>query len=53
MTSIPQVSRMLKTLFEEDAVELGKQAGLRQRKMSFTQLAWLLVLGWWKQPSAC
>lgn len=52
MTSIPQVSRMLKTLFEEDAVELGKQAGLRQRTMSFTQLAWLLVLGWWKQPSA-
>lgn len=52
MTSIPQVSRMLKTLFEEDAVELGKQAGLRQRTMTFTQLAWLLVLGWWKQPSA-
>jgi Transposase DDE domain len=52
MTSIPQVSRMLKTLFEEDAVELGKQAGLRQRTMSFTQLAWLLVLGWWKQPEA-
>jgi Transposase DDE domain len=52
MTSIPQVSRMLKTLFEEDAVELGKQAGLRQRTMTFTQLAWLLVLGWWKQPGA-
>ncbi len=52
MTSIPQVSRMLRTLFEEDAIELGKQAGMRQRTMSFTQLAWLLVLGWWKQPTA-
>ncbi len=52
MTSIPQVSRMLRTLFEEDAVELGKQVGMRQRTMSFTQLAWLLVLGWWKQPAA-
>src|SRR5260370_8446450 len=52
MTSIPQVSRMLRTLFEEDAVELGKQAGMRQRTMSFPQLAWLLVLGWWKQPTA-
>ncbi len=52
MTSIPQVSRMLRTLFEEDAVELGKQAGMRQRTISFTQLAWLLVLGWWKHPTA-
>lgn len=52
MTSIPQVSRMLRTLFEEDAVALGKQAGLRARTMSLPQLAWLLVLGWWKQPAA-
>lgn len=52
MTSIPQVSRLLKRLFEDDAVELGKAAGLRQRTMTFTQLAWLLVLGWWKQPDA-
>jgi hypothetical protein len=43
---------MVKTLFETDAVELGKQAGMRQRSMTFTQLAWLLVLGWWKQPEA-
>jgi hypothetical protein len=43
---------MLRTLFEEDAVELGKQAGLPERSMSLTQLAWLLVLGWWKQPAA-
>jgi hypothetical protein len=52
MTSIPQVSRMLRTLFEKDAVEPGKQAGMRHRTISFTQLAWLLVLGWWKQPAA-
>ncbi len=52
MTSIPQVSRMLRTLFEEDAVALGKQVGLRARTMSLPQLAWLLVLGWWKQPGA-
>jgi hypothetical protein len=52
MTSIPRVSRNMKQLFEQDAVELGRQAGMRQRSMSFTQLAWLLVLGWWKQPQA-
>lgn len=52
MTSIPQVSHHLRTLFEHDAVELGQQAGLRQRTMSFTQLAWLLVLGWWQQSAA-
>ncbi len=44
MTSIPQVSRILRTLFEKDALELGKQVGMRQRTMSFTQLAWLLAL---------
>lgn len=44
MTSIPRVSRVMKRLFEQDAVELGKQAGLRQRNFTFTQLA--LLLGW-------
>jgi hypothetical protein len=43
---------MLSTLFEQDAVELAKSYGLRQRSMSFVQLALLLVLGWWKQPQA-
>lgn len=52
MTSIARVSRRLRTLFEHDAVELGKQYGLRQRTMTFTQLAYVLVLGWWKQPAA-
>jgi Transposase DDE domain len=52
MTSIPRVSRTVKQLFEQDAVELARQAGLRQRRLSFTQLALILVLGWWKQPDA-
>ncbi|HTK08420.1 MAG TPA: IS4 family transposase [Ktedonobacteraceae bacterium] len=52
MTSIPQVSRILRTLFEQDAVELGRHMGLRQRRMQLSQLAWLLVLGWWKHPTA-
>jgi len=46
------MSRTLTTLFEQEAVELAKQAGLRQRTMRFAQLAWLLVLGWWQQPQA-
>jgi hypothetical protein len=46
------VSRTVKQLFEQDAVELARQAGLRQRRLSFTQLALILVLGWWKQPDA-
>src|SRR5229473_3028367 len=52
MMSIARMSRTLRTVFEQDAVELARQAGLRQRTMSFTQLAYLLVLGWWKQPQA-
>ena len=52
MMSIARMSRTLRTVFEEDAVVLARQAGLRQRTMSFSQLAYLLVLGWWKQPQA-
>lgn len=52
MMSIARMSRTLRTVFDQDAVELARQAGLRQRTMSFTQLAYLLVLGWWKQPQA-
>jgi hypothetical protein len=44
------MSQLLRTLFEHDAVELAKQEGMRQRRMTFTQLALILVLGWWKQP---
>ena len=52
MTSIPRMSCMLKQLFEHDSVELARAAGLRQRKLTFVQLALILVLGWWKQPQA-
>src|SRR5437868_4896136 len=52
MMSIARMSRTLRTVFEQDAVALARQAGLRQRTMSFSQLAFLLVLGWWQQPQA-
>ena len=52
MTSIPRMSRMMKQLFEHDSVELARAAGLRQRKLTFVQVAFILVLGWWKQPQA-
>src|SRR5207248_1441581 len=50
--SIPQVSRDMGRLFEVEAGPLARQVGLRQRTMSFSQLAFLLVLGWWQQPQA-
>jgi hypothetical protein len=52
MTSIPHMSKILTHLFEHDAAELAREAGLRERTMSFRQLALLLVLGWWKHPTA-
>ena len=52
MTSIARMSRMVKQLFEHDSVELAHAAGLRQRKLTFVQVALILVLGWWKQPQA-
>lgn len=52
MTSIPRLSRTMKQLFEHDAPEVARQAGLRQRRLSFVQVALILVLGWWKQPQA-
>jgi hypothetical protein len=52
MTSIPQVSRALRRLFEEEAEPLARQFGLRQRRIGFATLAYLLVLGWWQQPQA-
>ena len=50
--SIPRVCQTMKTLFEQDAVELAQQAGLRERAMTFSQLAYVLVLGWWQNPQA-
>jgi hypothetical protein len=52
MTSISQVCHVLRTLFEQEAMELARRAGLRERTIPFTRLAYLLVLGWWTQPSA-
>lgn len=52
MASIAQVSRAMRRLFEEEAESLARQAGLRQRRMHFAELAYLLVLGWWHRPAA-
>jgi hypothetical protein len=52
MTSIPRMSKIMTHLFEEEATMLAKAAGMRERTMSFSQLAYLLVLGWWKHPTA-
>src|SRR5438876_1500674 len=52
MTSIARMSRMMKQLFEHESVELARASGLRQRKLTFMQLALILVLGWWKPPQA-
>lgn len=52
MLSIPQVTRQMKQLFEVDAPLLARQAGLREKKLTFVHLALLLVLGWWKHPES-
>ena len=52
MSSIAQVSRAVKHVFEEDAPALAQHYGLRQRHLSFAQLASLFVLGWWQHPDA-
>src|SRR5260370_6587579 len=46
------MSSILKQLFEHDSVDLAGEGGWRQRKLTFTHLAFILVLGWWKQPQA-
>src|SRR5436305_4573872 len=52
MTSISQVCQILRTVFEEEAVLLARRAGLRQRTIPLSRLAYLFVLGWWHKPSA-
>lgn len=52
MLSIARVNKQLKHLFEHDAPELANQLGMRERTISFTQLALVLVLGWWSQPQS-
>ena len=50
MQSIPQVNERMKRLFEQEAVELAHQAGLRQRSIPLYKLALVLVMGWWHLP---
>jgi hypothetical protein len=52
MTSIPRMSKTMTHLFQQEAGELARQAGMRERTIRFSQLAMLLVLGWWNHPSA-
>jgi hypothetical protein len=52
MSSIAQVSRALRTVFEDEASLLARQNGLRERGIRFPALAYLLVLGWWQCPQA-
>src|SRR5579884_1082059 len=52
MISIAHLSVVLRTLFEEEAVLLARRAGLRQRTIPLSRLAYLFVLGWWHRPSA-
>ena len=50
MESIPRLNTRMKRLFEQEAVELAHQAGLRQRSIPLCKLALLLVMGWWHLP---
>jgi hypothetical protein len=52
MSSIADVCQAMKTLFEQEAPRLAREAGLRERSIPFVSLAYLLVLGWWQQPTA-
>lgn len=52
MPRIAHLNRTLKQVFEQDAVELARQAGMRQRTISFSHLAIVLVMGWWSQPGS-
>lgn len=52
MCSIARVCREMKQLFEEQAPALARHCGLRERTIPLAQLAYVLVLGWWKAPQA-
>jgi Transposase DDE domain len=52
MSSIPQVCKSLRTVFEEDAPRLARKHGLRQRLFTSSSLAYTLVLGWLLDPKA-
>lgn len=52
MSSITQVGKTLKTVFEQEAPTLARKHGLRERLFSGTTLAYVLVLGWLQHPEA-
>jgi hypothetical protein len=54
MTSIADLSQELQRIFEQEARCLARSMGVieRERKLTGTQLALLLVLGWWHHPKA-
>lgn len=52
MASIAQVSRQMRTFLKDEAGPLARQLGLRERTMRFSEIAILLVVGWWHQPQA-
>ena len=54
MTSIACLGKGIRDLFEQEARPLARSMGVieRERKLTGTQLALLLVLGWWHHPSA-
>lgn len=52
MSSIPQVSESLKTVFEQDGPRLAREHGMRERVFTFSTLIYTLVLGWLLTPKA-
>jgi hypothetical protein len=42
----------MRTFFRQQAAPLAHQVGLRERTMRFSELAIMLVMGWWHQPQA-
>lgn len=54
MTSIACLGKALRRIFEQEARTLARTMGVieRERKVTGTQLALLLVLGWWHHPQA-
>src|SRR2546423_14767683 len=52
MTCLPRMTPLINHFFEHDRLDLPRAAGLRHRKLTCVQVAFIRVLGWWKQPQA-
>src|SRR5260370_3116312 len=54
MITIPRMAKVLRKVFESDARELARSMGViqRERKLTGTTLAFVLVLGWLHHPQA-